>query len=110
MIDRDELRQRIAAVWAKALGAPVQDFDKSFFDLGGSSLKMMRIHAELQQELRITIPIVALFAHPTIASLVQHLQSVAVGAGEVPAAGEQADAAAEGSSSHVLRGIFRPYR
>lgn len=110
MTEGGELRQRIAAIWAKSLGSPVDDFDRSFFDLGGSSLKMMRIHAELERELGIKFPIVAMFAHPTIASLVQHLQSLPASAGDAPAKADQAETVADDTSSQVLRGMFRPYR
>jgi len=55
---------------------------ESFFDLGGHSLLMARVHRRLQSLLDRKIPMVHLFRHPTVASLAASL----VAEGMAPAA------------------------
>lgn len=60
-------------IWTRALGDDVKDRDVNFFELGGTSLKMMRIHAELQKNVELEVSIVELFAHPTINAMAGRL-------------------------------------
>ena len=46
---------------------------ENFFDLGGHSLLMIRVHARLRETLRSDISVVRMFQHPTIESLARHL-------------------------------------
>ena len=45
----------------------------NFFDLGGHSLLMIRVHARLREALESDISVVRMFQHPTIESLARHL-------------------------------------
>ena len=45
----------------------------NFFDLGGHSLLMLRVHARLRESLKSDISVVRMFQHPTIESLARHL-------------------------------------
>ena len=63
----------IAGVWAAVLGRETCERQTNFFDLGGSSLTMMRAHVELQRRLGFDVSIVELFAHPTIDALAGRL-------------------------------------
>jgi aryl carrier-like protein len=45
----------------------------NFFDLGGHSLRMARVHAQLRDVLQQEISMVELFQYPTISALAQHL-------------------------------------
>jgi amino acid adenylation domain-containing protein len=75
---RTPVEQRIAAVWRQILGLAAVGIDESFFDLGGSSLLLLRLHAELRAVLGDDLRIVTLFQHPTIRSLAQSLESAPV--------------------------------
>jgi acyl carrier protein len=72
-VARSNIEAKIASIWAEVLGEAVEDHSTNFFDIGGSSLKMMRVHGALTRALARQIPIVVLFDHPSIASLSQHL-------------------------------------
>lgn len=74
---RNDLERGIAKLWAEALGVSNVGRDQSFFDLGGHSLLMARVHARLKQELGVDLPLVRLFQYPTIESLVAHLEGAA---------------------------------
>jgi acyl carrier protein len=78
---RNEVEQRIAAVWRELFG--LNDLngpdgigaDDNFFDSGGSSLLLVKLHSRLQKALERTFPLVEIFKHPTIRTLAASLES-----------------------------------
>jgi FkbH-like protein/FkbM family methyltransferase/non-ribosomal peptide synthase protein (TIGR01720 family) len=71
---RAGLESTVAAIWRRAFGLDDIGVDETFADLGGQSLLMVRVHAELERALGRPISIVKLYQHPTIRGLVQHLE------------------------------------
>ena len=63
-----ELERRIAAVWREVLGIEEVGADDNFFDAGGHSLLLVRLHSRLEEALGRTIPLVELFGAPTVRS------------------------------------------
>jgi hypothetical protein len=74
---RGPLEPLIADVWREVLGLPAVDVERNFFDAGGSSLAMARIHARLQRSLARELSIVDLFRFPTVRSLAAYLAAPA---------------------------------
>jgi hypothetical protein len=74
---------RVAAALADLIGAdPGQlDRDRSFFELGATSLTLVRAHRLLRRELDGTLSVLDLFAHPSIRALAARISR-----GEGPAA------------------------
>jgi aryl carrier-like protein len=70
------LEKSIADVWQRALGMTDVAVNENFFDLGGQSLLMLRVHQQLRQTLGIKLSIVQVFAHPTIAALAYAIEPV----------------------------------
>ncbi len=70
---RRPIERRIAAIWQSVLALPAVGIDDNFFDLGGTSLLICRVHAQLRDEAHI----VSLFQHPTIRSLASFLEKSA---------------------------------
>jgi aryl carrier-like protein len=72
-------------IWSEILGADRVGVRDNFFDLGGHSLLLIRVHARLRQELDSDIAVIDLFRYPTIESMASWLnrrrQSHAVAAG-----------------------------
>ncbi|HME08514.1 MAG TPA: amino acid adenylation domain-containing protein, partial [Bryobacteraceae bacterium] len=68
-VAESELERFISETWSTALGISSPEADQAFFELGGSSLQLMRVHAELERKLERTIAIADLFRFPTIRSL-----------------------------------------
>ena len=66
------MEAQIAAIWSEAFGRPVSTTD-NFFDIGGHSLLMLRVHSRLVSELGREIPVVKLFQYSTIRALAQYL-------------------------------------
>jgi amino acid adenylation domain-containing protein len=70
------LQRTIAAAWSRVLGLESVGLDENFFDLGGTSLSLLRLHAELRAvPARQPLRIVDLFQHPTVRTLAAYLES-----------------------------------
>ena len=92
---RDTAEQRIAEVWREVLGLERIGIDESFFDLGGHSLLLLRVHHLLAGDYP-GLAMVDLFGYPTVRLLAAHLRGLAGGAAAAPGGGEdQVGAAAE---------------
>ncbi len=110
---RSELERAIAALWSEELGIAEIAAGASFFDLGGHSLALARIHPRLCAALGREIPLGDLFSHATVAGLAAHLEPrlTSVRAGELESAttavtapaGEPAPAAARRRAALAAR-------
>ncbi|HKY33643.1 MAG TPA: amino acid adenylation domain-containing protein [Candidatus Polarisedimenticolia bacterium] len=71
---RGAMEQAVAALWSEALGPGVTiGAHDNFFDLGGHSLLLTRVHARLRETLGADLPVIELFRYPTVASLAARL-------------------------------------
>jgi hypothetical protein len=71
----DDLERTIGGIWRDILGLDFVEPVANFFDLGGNSLLMIRVHDRIQVVLNRAIPVTQLFQHPTVRSLAQSLSS-----------------------------------
>lgn len=68
----NDLEQLIAQIWRQTLGKPsshVFNANDNFFDVGGNSLLVTRVHSQLEAALQQKLTMVSLFTYPTIAQL-----------------------------------------
>jgi acyl carrier protein len=79
----------IAATWREVLGLGAVGVTDNFFDLGGHSLALARVHAEVTARLGRSIPMVDLFTHPTVRALATHLHAGAAPSPELARAAER---------------------
>jgi hypothetical protein len=64
------LQARIASAWGEVLGTESLALDANFFDLGGTSLSLLRVYRLLHGQPGLaTLRVVDLFQHPTVRSL-----------------------------------------
>jgi hypothetical protein len=84
-----DLERTIAALWQEVLGREQVGVDDNFFDIGGHSLLVVRMHRQLQQAVSVPVALTDLFRFPTIRTLVAHLS----GATNAEAAQEGTDRA-----------------
>jgi len=82
-----EVARTLAAIWSELLQVPQVGQHDNFFDLGGHSLLLIRAHRLLQDRLRIELPLVQLFKHPTVESLARAIEQ---GGGRAEAAAASA--------------------
>jgi amino acid adenylation domain-containing protein len=68
-----EIEQMVAGLWQEVLKQERVGIDDNFFDLGGHSLLMLRIHSKMQEALRQKIALVSLFEYPTVRRLAEFL-------------------------------------
>jgi acyl carrier protein len=73
ILPRNAVEQRVGAIWQEVLGVPRVGVRDNFFDLGGHSLLVIKVHVKLQQAFDREISIVDMFRLPTIEALAQHL-------------------------------------
>ncbi len=71
---RNKTEQEIIEVWQEFLGIDQIGRNDRFFDLGGTSLLMVRIHRRLEQRFNRKFPITTLFQYSTVASLAGRLE------------------------------------
>jgi amino acid adenylation domain-containing protein len=67
------LEAALVKIWAEVLEVPAIGVQDNFFDLGGQSLLMARVVAQIEQELGQSLPPSVLFEAPTIQQLAQRL-------------------------------------
>jgi amino acid adenylation domain-containing protein len=66
---RSAIERRIAEVWQEVLGLEAVGVGDNFFDLGGHSLQVVRVHGKLRAEFGEGLSLVELFHYPTISAL-----------------------------------------
>jgi amino acid adenylation domain-containing protein len=68
-----ETEEKIAAIWQDVLGVAKVGRNDNFFDLGGHSLLLTRVHGQLRQAFDKDITMVDLFRYTTVRALAQYL-------------------------------------
>jgi len=63
----------LRGIWERVLGRPGIGLDQNFFDLGGTSLQLMRVHSAPEEAAGRQVDVVTVFQHPTIRALAAHL-------------------------------------
>ncbi|MBI3550181.1 MAG: amino acid adenylation domain-containing protein [Elusimicrobia bacterium] len=74
-----QLETIIAGIWQEVLHLSPIGVNDNFFDLGGHSLSLLRVHNKLKEQLDRDVPVVEMFRHPTISALARYFQQ---GSGE----------------------------
>jgi amino acid adenylation domain-containing protein len=69
-----ETERAVAAIWRDVLGVESVGVNDNFFDLGGHSLLLVRVHDRLRRDLDVDLPLVDLFRYPDVASLARRLR------------------------------------
>lgn len=73
-----EIERRIAEIWRTVLGVPAAGRNDNFFDLGGHSLLLIKVHARLEG-LFGDVPLSELFLHPSVAAQAAYFGGRAAG-------------------------------
>ncbi len=66
-------------IWRQVLGRQAVGPEDNFFDLGGSSLQLMKVHALLQDSMKCNVTVADLFNHPKISAMAAHILRVKEG-------------------------------
>ena len=68
-----ELEKRLAEIWSGLLKHEEIGIHDNFFDMGGTSLQIVRLQSEIRDVLDEEIPVTKLFQYSTIHALARHL-------------------------------------
>jgi amino acid adenylation domain-containing protein len=68
--------QALGRIWQEVLSRPQVGLKDHFFDLGGNSLLALRLTAAIRRELSVELPLVQLFAAPTLAELAREIEQL----------------------------------
>jgi amino acid adenylation domain-containing protein len=60
-------------IWRKVLGTQAVGVDDNFFDLGGTSLGLMEVHANIKRSMTSDITVVEMFQYPRISALAERM-------------------------------------
>ncbi|MEB3282826.1 MAG: amino acid adenylation domain-containing protein [Lyngbya sp.] len=72
VMPKTEIEKTIAQIWQKVLNLENIGIHDNFFDLGGHSLLMVRVHSQLRTAFSSDIPLVEMFRYPTIHALADY--------------------------------------
>ncbi|HEX2644927.1 MAG TPA: phosphopantetheine-binding protein, partial [Thermoanaerobaculia bacterium] len=97
-----ELEKVLAGIVGQVLGVPRVGRHDNFFDLGASSVHVVRVHNALRQTLGREVPMVEMFNHPSVALLARHLAGPAASAAAGAEAGGANSARTPGEPSAAL--------
>ncbi|MEU3624601.1 non-ribosomal peptide synthetase [Amycolatopsis coloradensis] len=81
---RDERERLVTDIWSEVLGVEQVGADDDFFDLGGDSLRGIRVVARLRDALGADVPARLVFTAPTPAKLAARLPSATASRAVIP--------------------------
>jgi len=70
---QNELEEKLEIIWEEILGQKKIGINDNFFEIGGNSLKIIRIIDKITRELEENIPVARMFEYPTIHSFAEFL-------------------------------------
>ena len=70
-----DAEQAIAQAWAQVLGVEQVGRHDNFFEIGGHSLLLVKVHRLIEQRWPGAVSVVDLFQHPTVESLAARLSA-----------------------------------
>jgi amino acid adenylation domain-containing protein len=74
---RTDTERVVAGIYASVLGLDGVGAYDGFFDLGGTSLQIMRLLTEVRDRLGVSLPVGDCYAAPTVAALAERIESAA---------------------------------
>ncbi|SKA48732.1 amino acid adenylation domain-containing protein, partial [Chitinophaga eiseniae] len=71
-----QVQRELAQIWADVLGAEISQIgtQMNFFDLGGNSMKLLRMVNSINSHFRTTLQVSDIFRFPVIAAIAEHLR------------------------------------
>jgi tyrocidine synthetase-3 len=73
---RNEVEEKLVAIWEEVLGREKIGVKDNFFDLGGHSLIAMQMISRINKEFDVIINFMSLFGNPTIEGLNDEIEKI----------------------------------
>jgi acyl carrier protein len=96
----NEIEKTIADTWKDVLKLDKVGINDNFFDLGGNSLDIVKVHRRLKSILNKDIPLVSMFRYTTVGYLARYF---AHDEEESPLEDDRSDALEQGERKRALR-------
>ncbi len=97
----NQAEEALTRIWKEALGLSRVGVEDHFFDLGGDSFRLLRVHQGVKDTLDDSVTVVDLFRFPTIRALAGHLNR------SRGAAGDEADGWGSSQSASTHRAALQ---
>ncbi|MFN2230713.1 MAG: amino acid adenylation domain-containing protein, partial [Anaerolineae bacterium] len=75
VLPRDALERQMVEIWEQVLEVRRIGVRDSFFELGGHSLLAVRLFAQVEQRMKIKLPVATLFRSPTVERLCEAIRT-----------------------------------
>jgi hypothetical protein len=98
-----EIEALLLSVWREVLGSQSVGVNDNLFDVGGTSLNLIQVHAKISETLNDSVTVIDMFQHPRIRALARWMAerptatapaaraaAAAASAGSIPSASERA--------------------
>jgi len=75
---RDKIERQLVEIWEKVIGIDKNHIgmEANFFDIGGHSLKAAAMAADIENRLKVKVPVVEIFkTNPTIVGLAEYIKA-----------------------------------
>jgi amino acid adenylation domain-containing protein len=110
-----DLEHALLQIWRNVLGSGAVGVDDNFFDLGGTSLQLIQVHATIVSTMQRDVSVVDLFQYPRISALAARLAGAPAGAAasvaRTPAGSDlSADERARRQQAALIRARGNPRR
>ena len=99
-VPQGDIAETLASIWAGLLKVEKVGMNDNFFDLGGNSLLVIRMHRLMEDRLNPGLKVVDLFRFPTVGALARRIEQ---GRGAAQPADADADADTEDADSEQAR-------
>ncbi len=86
---RSVVEATLMSIWCDVLGREVVGANDNFFDLGGTSLQLLEVHAILREKLECNLGVIDLFQYPRISALAAHLSEPPGAAPDIPSSAQE---------------------
>jgi len=73
---RDAVEEKLLTIWEKVVGKRPIGIRDNFFDIGGSSLKVMKLIKHINEEFQAKFSAVLIFKHPNIEGFSEMMHSL----------------------------------
>ena len=80
----NEIEATLLAIWSQILGTKSLGVTDNFFDLGGTSLQLIALHAKIGASMKSDVTLVDLFQYPTVGALAARILQTGAPASRAP--------------------------
>lgn len=101
---------RLENIWKSLLGLSQMDHHRNFFESGGNSLSIVELHARMEEEFKIRMPLVRLFEYSSVDSQADLVAGLIEGGEAATSARPTVSAAGAAQRARIINARLRTIR